>query len=148
MAALVRYQSISKIGAFTALTSTSADYLAIDPSRCSGGSDAPLRVTEDDAPGLDGALIFPPFDSAQIITIAGDLFVTSTGLSSEGSYFTALDTLLASLKSALDGLKTTPGDLTHAGGTTKVWKHSPLEETWQNYWFCSVTFGLVVDVFA
>lgn len=143
----IRYQSITAIGSFTAFSISDADdYLALDPARCSGGADAPLRTTIEPKPDADGVFIEAPFDDAQIITLAGDLVITSNGASSESGYFTALDTLLASLKSALDALKTASGDLTHAGGTIQVWKQAPLETTWQNYYVCSVTFGLVVDV--
>jgi hypothetical protein len=146
MSAPIRYQSISAIGDFTALTASDEDYLAIDPARCAGGGGPPQRTTIEPAPGEDGALIFPPFDDAWIVTIAGDLFVTSTGHSSEAGYFAAVDTLLASLKSALDSLKTTPGSLTHSGGTESVWLNAALDPTWQDFFMCSVTFGLVVDV--
>lgn len=148
MAASIRYQAITGIGAFTALDSSHADYLAIDPNRCSGLGDAPLRTTVYDAPGQDGSLIYAPLDGQKIVTLAGDLIVTSTGYSAETGYFAAVDTLYDSLKTALDALKTAPGNLVTPGGTLKVWKYGPLEETWQNYWACSVTFSLIVDVFA
>ena len=148
MSASALYQSISQIGAFTALTSSSADYLALDPNRCSGLGDAPLRTTIYDAPGLDGALIFPPKDGQHVITLSGDLIVTSTGLSADSGYFTAVDTLYDSLKSALDTMKSSAGSLVTPGGTLKVWKFGPLEDEWVNYWALSVTFSVVVDVFA
>lgn len=148
MSASALYQSISQIGSFTALTSASADYLALDPNRCSGLGDAPLRTTIYDAPGLDGALIFPPKDGQHIITLGGDLIVTSTGLSADSGYFTAVDTLYKSLKTALDSGKTSAQSLVHPGGTLKFWKYGPLEEEWQNYWACAVTFSVIVDVFA
>jgi len=148
MAASILYQQISAIGGFTALTDADADYVALDPARSTGLGDAALRTTTYDAPGQDGELIFPPLDGAQIITLVGDLIVTSTGLSAESGYFTAVDTLYKSLKTALDAMKTAPGDLVTPGGTLKVWKYGPAEEEWQNYWVCSVTFSLIVDVFA
>lgn len=143
------YKSISGIGGFAALTAASADYLAIAPSRCSGGGDAPLRTTVEDAPGADGVLILPPLDGAQIITLAGDLFVTSTGHSAEAGYDAAVQALFTSLKAALDALKTAPGNLVHSGGTLKVWKYGPLDDAWDDSGhMCSVTFSLIVDVFA
>lgn len=144
----ILYQSISGIGAFVALDSSHADYMKIDPSRSTGLGDAALRTTTYDAPGQDGELIFPPLDGAHIITLVGDLIVTSVGDSSQPGYFAAVDALYTSLKTALDAMKTTPGDLLNPGGTLKVWKYGPLEESWQNYWACSVTFSLIVDVFA
>jgi hypothetical protein len=141
----MRYSTITQIGAFTALTSSSADYLYLDPTKCTGGADAPLRTTVEPAPGLDGALILPPLDDAQIITLSGVLVITSAG--TEPGYFTAIDTLLASLKSALDALKTAPGNLVSSDGTVKVWKYAPLDTTWAGLQM-SVTFGLIVDVFA
>jgi hypothetical protein len=145
----MRYRTISQIGAFTALSSSVDDYLAIAPSRCSGGGDAPTRVTEEDAPGQDGSLILPVFDGPQIITLAGDMVVMSTGLSSETGYREAIDTLVASLKSALTALKAAPDDLVHAGGTLRVWKHGELDEAWDDFeTICSVTFSVIVDVFA
>jgi hypothetical protein len=139
----MRYSTISAIGDFTAFTPADSDYLLIVPSRCSGGADAPLRTTVEPAPGADGALIFPPLDDAQILTLAGDLVITSDG--SESGYFDAIDTLLASLKSALDALKTAPDDLVHSAGTLSVWKYAPLDTSFEGT-VMSVTFGLVVDV--
>lgn len=141
----MRYSTISAIGGFTALSSSSADYLFLDPSSCTGGSDAPLRTTVEPAPGLDGVLVFPPLNDAQVLTLAGVLRITSAV--TESGYISALDTLLASLKTALDALKTAPGNLVHSGGTLKVWKYAPLESAWSQAQM-SVTFGLVVDVFA
>lgn len=141
----MRYSSISAIGDFTALTPASIDYLRLDPTRCAGGDDAPLRVTVEPAPGEDGALIFAPLDDAQILTLAGDLVITSSG--TEAGYFAALDTLFGSLKTALDALKTAPDDLVHSGGTLKVWKYAQIDSSWTGI-VKSVTFGLVVDVFA
>lgn len=147
MSASILYQKITGIGGFSALTSATTDYLALDPSRCSGLGDAGLRTTTYDAPGLDGELIFPPLDGAHIITLVGDLVVTS-GDSSMATYFTAVDTLYASLKSSIDAMKSTPGNLVSPGGTLKVWKYGPVEDEWLNFWVCSVTFSLIVDVFA
>lgn len=144
----IRVQSITSLGAFAAFDNTHADYIQLDPARCTGGADAPLRTTLEPAPGEDGSLIFEPFDDAQILTLVGDVFITSNGGSSEAGYFAAYDTLIASLIAALDAGKAAPIDLVHAGGTAKVWKYAPVEETWANYWFASVTFGVVVDVFA
>lgn len=143
-------QTISAIGAFTAFACTvdTPDYFKIDPARCADCDDPPLRVTEEPAPGQDGALILPPFDDVWIPTIGGDLVVTSNGASSEAGYFTALEVLYQSLKSALDALKAAPDALVHADGTLQVWKHGPAEKTWSSYWVASVTFELAVDVFA
>lgn len=138
----MRYSTISAIGGFTALTPATADYLRIDPARCTGGADAPLRTTVEPAPGANGVLIFPPLDDAQIITLAGDLIITSTVV--EAGYFSAVDTLLAAIKSALDALKTAPDDLVHSAGTLSVWKYAPLDTSWAGT-IMSVTFGLVVD---
>lgn len=146
MAAPIRYASIEAIGSFTALSNFDQDYLAIDPARCSGGGGPPQRTNIEDAPGLPGALIFPPLDGAWVLTLAGDLFVTSVGASSEPGYFEAVDTLIASLKAALDSLQTAAGSLIHAGGTESVWFNSALDPTWTDFFMCSVTFGLVVDV--
>lgn len=144
----MRVSTISQIGAFVAFTADDADYLALRPSKCSG-FDAPVRTTVEAAPGQDGALIFPPFDDAWILTLGGDLVVTSTGHSSESGYRDTIDVLLAELKSAIDALKTAPDDLVHGGGTLKVWKYGPVEEDWDDFeTVCSVTFSLVVDVFA
>jgi hypothetical protein len=147
----MRVSTISQIGAFTALAAADVgevDYLALRPSKCSG-FDPPLRTTVEAAPGLDGALIFAPYDDAWILTLNGDLVVTTTGYSVESGYREAIDALLASLKSAINALKSAPGDLVHGGGTLKVWKHGPIEEDWDDLeTICSVTFSLSVDVFA
>ncbi len=143
----MRYSTISAIGAFTALSAASADYLHLVPSRCSGGADASVRITVEDAPGADGTLIFPAFDGAQVILLGGDFVIKSDG--ADPGYFSAQDTVFASLKAALDTLKSAPGDLVHSGGTLKVWKHDPLDTTWDdNAKILSVTFGLIVDQFA
>jgi hypothetical protein len=139
----MRYSSISAIGTFTALSAADADYLHLDPTRCTGGADAPLRTTIEPYPGSSGAFIFPPLDDAQIITLAGDLIITSAG--DESGYFTALDTLFASLKTALDALKTAPNNLVHSGGSLPVWKYAPIDTSFAGI-VMSVTFGLVVDV--
>lgn len=141
----MRYSTISAIGDFTALSSASADYLRLVPDRCSGGGDAPLRTTVEPAPGEDGALIFAALDDAQILTLAGDFEITSDG--SESGYLAAQDALFADLKDALDALKIAPDDLVHSGGTLKVWKYAPVDHSWSGITM-SVTFGLVVDVFA
>jgi hypothetical protein len=138
----MRYSSISAIGDFTALSPSSTDYLHLDPARCSGGADATLRTTVEDAPGADGVLIEPPLDGAQIITLAGVLVIRSDG--SESGYFSALDTLFGSLKTALDALKAAPDDLVHSGGTLSVWKYAPIDTSFSGL-LMSVTFGLVVD---
>lgn len=137
----MRYSTISAIGSFTALSPASSDYLWLDPSRCSGGVDAPLRTTVEPAPGADGVLIEPPLDDAQIITLSGRLIVTSDA---QGVFSSACDTLLASLKTALDALKASPGNLVHAGGTLSVWKYAPLDTTFDGA-AMYVTFALVVD---
>lgn len=139
----MRYSSISAIGDFTALSPASTDWLRLNPARCSGGDDAPLRITIEQAPGYDGVLIEPPLDDAQILTLAGELIITSDG--SESGYFSALDTLFGSLKSALDAMKAAPDDLVHSGGTLSVWKYAPLDKS-VNGTLMSVTFGLIVDV--
>lgn len=139
----MRYSTISAIGSFTALSASSTDYLHLIPSRCTGGADSPMRTIVESAPGQDGALIFPPLDDAQIITLAGDFVITSDG--TESGYLTAQDTLLASLKSALDAMKAAPDDLVHSAGTLSVWKYAPLETSWEGV-VMAVTFSLIVDV--
>lgn len=145
---MIRYEEISAVGSFTALSETAGDYWAIDPDRCTGGGDADLGTVEEDAPGQDGVLIEPPLDEAQIITLSGPLVVTSTGLSAETGYKEAVETLFESLKSAINAGKTAPIDLTHPGGTLKVWKHSKVGDAWSGFWICTVTVSLAVDVFA
>lgn len=139
----MRYSTISQLGTFTAFSSASADYLRLDPTRCTGGEDAPLRTNLEAIPGGDGVYVLPPFDDAQIITLAGDLIITSAV--TDAGYFSAQDTLLASLKSALNALKSARGNLVHAGGTLHVWKYGPLDSGYQGA-LKSVTFSVVVDV--
>jgi len=141
----MRYSTISQIGTFTALDESATDWLRLDPTKCTGGDDPPMRTTVEPAPGLDGVLIFPPLDDAWIITLAGDLIITSA--TDEAGYFAAMDTLLDSLRSALDALKTAPDDLVSNDGTVSVWKYAPLDSSYQGA-LKSVTFGLIVDVFA
>jgi len=148
MTASVLYQKITAIGTFTALSNADADYLALDPTACTGLGDPALRTTVYDAPGEDGELIFPAKDGQQVITLVGDLVVTSADSGSLDDYFAAVDTLYASLKTALDALKAAPDDLVTAGGSLKVWKFGPCDDEWQTYWTLRVTFSLIVDVFA
>jgi hypothetical protein len=145
----MRPSTISQIGAFNALSNTTLDYLALAPSRCSGYGDPPQRTTVEPAPGRSGALIYPPLDDAWIITLAGDLNVTSTGLSTEGGYREVVEAMFAELKAAIAEAAVGPIDLVHDGGTLKVWKYGPVEQSWDDLeTVCSVTFSLVVDVFA
>lgn len=151
--AVILPQSITQIGAFTALDNAYLqaglpDYLAIDPEACSGFGDPPQRTTVYDAAGEDGALIYPPLDGALQMTIVGDLVVTSTGYSSESGYMDAVTTLYQDLKAALDALKTAPDDLVHGAGSMKVWKNGPLDPSFPSFWTMRVTFALVQDVFA
>jgi hypothetical protein len=148
MSTAFRPHNITDIGAFTALSSAVPDYLAIDPQRCSGFLGAPLRVTEEPAPGQSGSLILPPFEDGQILTIGGDMVITSNGGSSEDDYFDAMDTLIGSLKSALNALQTAADDLAWPDGSVKVWQHGELDDEWTSYWTLAVTFSLIVDVFA
>lgn len=138
----MRYSTITAIGGFTEINGGATDHLRLVPSRCTGGADAPLRVNVEDAPGADGALIFPPLDGPQIITLSGDLDIRSTGV--EVGYLAAIDTLLGILKSDLDALKASPGSLVHSGGTLSVWKYAPIETSWDGT-IMGVTFGLIVD---
>lgn len=138
----MRYSTITAIGDFTALSPASTDWLFLDPAQCTGGGDATLRTNVEDAPGTDGVLVFPPLDGAQIITLAGKLLIGSAG--DDAGYFAAEDALFASLKSALDALKTAPDDLAHSGGTLSVWKYSAIDSGREGI-LKTVTFSLVVD---
>lgn len=145
----MRPSTITQIGTFTALSIDVADdYLALRPSKCNIG-EAPIRMTQEPAPGEDGALIEPPLDDLWTPTLVGDLVVTSTGLSSEAGYREAMDTLLASLRSAVNDAKTAPQDLVHSGGTLKFWKYGPVMDAWDDFEnTCEVTFSIAIDVFA
>lgn len=139
----MRYGSIGTIGTFDALSPGAAtDFLHVVPARCSGGGDAPLRTDYEEASGQDGIFVFPPFDDAQIITLAGDLVIRSAG--DESGYLDAIDTLYASLKAALDAMKAAPDTLTHSGPDLLVWKYAPIVESWNDA-LMQVTFGLIVD---
>lgn len=141
----MRYSTISAIGIFTALSPSSPDYLALDPSACQGGGDPPLRITTEPRSGQGGVYIFPPLDDAWIITLSGKLVIRSA--SDEAGHFAAEDTLFASLKAALDLLKSAPDDLVHSGGTLAVWKYAPIVDAREGL-DLRVTFGLLVDVTA
>jgi hypothetical protein len=147
----IRPSTIESIGDFTDLEMdvSTLDWLALRPSACTGLGGGSLRNTVEDAPGEPGTLIEPPLDGAWVITLAGDLVVTSTGLSSETGYREAIDTLYASLSDAFDALKLAPDDLVHGGGTLKVWAYGEIDPTWDDLeTICSVTFSLIVDLFA
>lgn len=138
----MRYGSISAIGDFTALNGSAPDYLALIADRCSGGDSATLRTEVEDAPGTPGALVQPPLYGAQYITLGGQVIITSSGTPS--GYLSAIDTLIASLKSALDSLTTAPDDLVHSGGTLSVWLYGALDTGWEGT-IKTVTFSVVVD---
>lgn len=144
MSVVIVPQTITAIGTFSKLDSTDSDYLSIDPQRCSLPADGVARITVEEKAGADGVFVEPAYEGAQILTIGGDLIVTSNGNSSESGYFTAVGTLIGELKTALDALKTADDDLVHAGGSTAVRWYSALEPSWTNFWVCTVTFGLVV----
>lgn len=139
----MRYTTISQIGAFTALSPDAGDWLHLDPEACQGGDDAPLRTPTQQVPGGDGVYVSPPLDDAWILTLVGALTITSAG--DESGYFAAEDALLASLKGALDDLKTAPDDLVHSGGTLSVWKNAAIVGSRAGL-IKTVTFGLIVDV--
>jgi hypothetical protein len=138
----VRYSSISAIGAFTALAPASTDWLALDPRRCSGGAGPSLRAYYEDVPGGDGVLVYDALDGAQIVTLAGDLIITSAG--DEAGYLAAIDTLYGSLASALATGKTGDITLTHSGGSLSCRYYSAIDHGWDGA-VKSVTFGLIVN---
>jgi hypothetical protein len=147
---MIRYAEISAIGDFTAfeLGPSSLDYLAIDPTACSGGGDADTRVDDDeDAPGSDGSLIFPRLDGSQIITLVGDIVVHSVETTGS-TYFAAIEAVYESLRAALNAMKAAPDDLVHPGGSLPVWKHGRLDDSWPSFHICRVTFSVKVDAFA
>lgn len=151
--ALILPQSITAIGTFTAFDNTFLnaglnDYLAIDPTACTGFGDAPLRTTMYDAPGQDGELIYPPKDGALIMSIAADLVIGSVGTDTVAGYLAAQTTLYQNFKAALDALKTAPADLVHSAGSMKVWKYGQCDPSFTSFWTMRVTFSLVQDVFA
>jgi hypothetical protein len=149
MSAPIDPTTITAIGGFTALTKATADYLALDPDRCTGLGGPDLRIDDDeDAAGADGDFIFPRLDSAWIITLVGDIDATSVGHSSETGYRPAVMAVVSDLKTALDAMKAAPDGLVHSGGTEQVWFHSKVDPVWVNFHICTVTFGLKVDAFA
>src|SRR4051812_28681698 len=106
--ALILPQSITAIGTFdkfdnSFLHAGKTDYVAIDPSACSGFGDPPPRTTIYDAPGVDGALIYPAKDGGLQMTIVGDIVIGSSDTTS-GS-LAATVTLYQELKASLDLLK-------------------------------------------
>lgn len=135
----IRFGSISAIGAFTAVNGGATDYLSCDPQRCVAAPS--LRTTVEDAPGADGVLVFPPLKGSEIWTISGPLVIRSDG--SESGYFSAIDTLVASLAAALEAMRAAPDDVAHSAGTTSCWLYAPLLESWNDIEKI-VTFGLVV----
>jgi len=124
----IRFGSVTAIGDFTALTAASTDYLSLTPSRCvDAGS---LRTTVENKPGGDGVYVFPPLDGARILTFGSQVVIRSTG--SESSYYAAIDTLVASLESALDAMKAAPDDVVHSGGSLSAWLYAPLVPAWDD----------------
>lgn len=138
----MRPETITAIGDFTALTDSDTDYLAIDPGRCSGVDDAPLRTTVYPKAGTDGAFVFPPLDDAQILTLCGAAIINSAG--EPDDYRDAVETLFQSLLSALNAMKAAPDALVHTDGSVDVRKHSAAEKSWEGA-VCFFTFAVVVD---
>lgn len=134
----VRFGSVTAIGAFSALTPASTDYLSLTASRC---VDTPsLRTTVEDSPGASGVIVFPPLDGARILTFGGEVVIRSDG--SESGYYAAIDTLVASLESALASMKAAPDDVDHSGGSLSCWLYAPNVPTWDDITRI-VTFSLV-----
>ncbi len=124
----IRFGSVTAIGSFTALTSSSTDYLSLTPSRC---VDTPtLRTTVEDAPGAPGVLVFPPLRGARILTFGGQVVIRSDG--SDSGYYSAIDTLVASLESALAAMEGAPDDVDHSGGSLSCWAYAPNAPTWDD----------------
>ena len=146
MAAPILVQTISQIGALTELSqAVQDDWLAFDPQACKGAAGPNYRSTVEPAPGADGAFVFDDLDDAWLLTLVGDLMVTSNGLSTEGDYFGAVRILMGTIKSALDTLKTSTGNLVHSGGTETCKAIGALDDTWTSFWTCRVTFQLAVN---
>lgn len=138
----MRADTVSAIGTFTALTDSDTDYLAIDEGRCSGQGDAPMRTSLFPKAGANGAFVLPPFDDAQIITLCGAAIVNSAG--DPTGYGDAVEALYQSLRTALNLMKAAPDALVHADGSIDVWKHAPLEKSWEGV-VAFFTFSVVVD---
>lgn len=126
----MRYSSVSAIGAFTDVNTHTGDYLLLDPARCSGGRAATMRTNIENLPGGDGVLAFPPLKGAQIITLSGPIVITSTDI--EADFFTAIDTVLDNLESALEAMRLAPDNIVHSAGTITCWTYANLEQTWEN----------------
>lgn len=141
----MRYSTITAIGTFSSVNDATGDTLLLVPSACSGGEAATLRTVVENAPGADGVLVFPPLEGGQIITLTGDVTIRSTG--AEAAYFTAIDTLVSSLKTALDAMRTAAASLAYGSSSTlSCWYYAPLESAWLDDQLTKrLTFGLVVD---
>lgn len=138
----MRPESITAIGTFDALTSADTDYLAIDPGRCAGVDDAPLRTSVFPRAGADGVFVFTPYEDAQIMTLSGAAIINSA--SEPDDYREAVETLFQSLRSALNAGKSATITLTHADGSVDVRKYGAAEKTWEGA-VCFFTFSVVVD---
>lgn len=120
----MRWQTVSAIGTFTALTSASADYLLLDPRQCKRSRT--LRTTVYDKAGADGVLPFPPKYGNEIWTLGGAIVVTSSG--TEAGYVAAADTLIAALETALDAMRAAPDAVVDSVGSRDMWLYAPLED--------------------
>lgn len=137
----MRVSTISAIGSFSAVNGGASDSLIIVPGR-STVPEADLRSDVEDVPGGAGIMLIGDIlEGQQILTLGGYLEITSDG--TESGYFDAIDTLYASLKSALQAMETASGNLVHSGGTLACRYYNPLTPSWEGV-LKYVTFGLIV----
>ena len=73
---------------------------------------APIRAEIDDQGQSDGGIVHPKFYAARIITFRGFCHIQSVPVELNTAYFTALNTLEASVVSALEGILNSASALT------------------------------------
>lgn len=140
----MRYNSITAIGTLSNVNADTGDCFRLDPDACTGGSMPELRPVVEDKPGGDGSLNFPALTGAWIITLSGFLLIRSAG--DEAGYFAAMDTLEASLLSALNAMRAAPANVVSSSGTLSCWLYSKATDQWEQALLTKrYTFSLVVE---
>lgn len=97
-------QTLTTAGTDITFNAAAGDLWFLDPEQCSWTPD--IRLTVDDAPRADGAIIFPPLKGAGHLRLAGRM-LPSTDTAA------ARDSMAAAMRSAADALMGADGTYTH-----------------------------------
>ena len=118
----MNYSSITKIelgGTDINFNGVATDTLMLDPDACTGLDQVPARTPVYVKAATDGANVFPFLKGPRPIILAGTVVIVSSG--TEAGYVAARDALITTTIGLLNGMLTTPGDLTWPSNTLSVY---------------------------